>query len=157
VKLSSSNVLLLALCVALVPIRRTIVESWTVLVVDMGGQPVAGVSVAMNWTHYSFAVRGDADLVTASDGMVTFPRAVRTYPMAYWGLRRLLVAINVHGSSGTYAMVRAIVPSVQPDPGFLDSCSDETCRRPLKSTLVARLSKEGALMSLPDLEVPSWR
>ena len=132
-------VALVALVLALFPVRQTMLAEWTMRVSDEAGAPLSNIAVEQSWTNYSFGMDAWSERVTDSNGLAVFPAVVRWRPAGYWLLRALPIVLNVHGSFGSKdGRVRVFDRAVEfaPGVGSSASCGDARCvAAPLRSDL----------------------
>jgi len=104
--------LLVALAVvALYPWESIVVPEWRVRIVDQSGSPLRNTGVREGWQHYSLESRGhEEDLLTDTEGYVTFPRRTIRSPLAVRIVRPIINALNPHHSSGPIASVIVLAP-----------------------------------------------
>ena len=95
----------------LFPLETTVVPEWKVRVVDEGGAPLRNSGIREVWQHYSIESKDhEQDLLTDSDGHVTFPkRTIRAPLLARIG-KAAVNGLNPHGSSGPAAYIITLAP-----------------------------------------------
>jgi hypothetical protein len=145
------SVILVLVLVALIPVKRVLFPAWSVIVVDVRGEPATGVSVGRSWSRRTtwegaddFSL-GPADRrVTDASGAAEFPAVEITHAAFWW----VLSYSSSLGHGGLLPWVEGSVSVRQQDgyrdfesslPSRDDSCQNEEClNRPLRTTIHLR-------------------
>lgn len=91
------------LAVLLIPIEWTIAPNFTLVIQDMQGSPVAGVSVRQTWAYYGlFDTTQEEDRVTNVQGEVSFSKRTISASLLQLLRARFKTLLNVHSSYGPH-------------------------------------------------------
>ena len=97
--------------VVLYPLETTVVPEWRVRIVDEAGAPLRNTGIREVWEHYSIESEShQQDLLTDSDGYVTFPKRTIRAGLAVRTVKSVINALNPHGSSGPGAYLITLAP-----------------------------------------------
>jgi hypothetical protein len=120
--------------------ERTLVEEWTVQVLDASRAPIEGIRVSEDCSDYTMDWDSGGDNYTNAQGTVVFPPRVLKATRYYWAVAPIWTRLKygVHASSGITAHVS--VSDLKALNTDSDACANKECsRHPLESVLRVKL------------------
>jgi hypothetical protein len=120
-------ILLVVLFIGLVPFPRTILQEWTVRVVNEHGIPMQGIRVSCELDDYTYGLSFGWDLYTNVEGKVVFPKTTLFRPAIYWIAKATWNLINLlgHASFGIRGRVWISDPQAADHESVV--CSRQSC------------------------------
>lgn len=113
--------------IVVVPIPKSLIQEWSVRVIDQDGVSVAGTPVSESWENYTFGISGGTTLYTNSEGTVVFPSQRYFRPIAYWFIKAVanVLGFGVHAGFGSVG--RVWISDPRPKEVTTANCSNDQC------------------------------